>query len=347
MVFYLNLRHIKILLSLIHTNIYTNSILDTKENILILAKKTILSESESIAKLIDYIDVNFAEATQILFKAKGRIIVAGIGKSAIIAQKMVATFNSTGSPALFLHASEAIHGDLGMVQPGDVVICISKSGNSPEIKILIPILKQFGNPLIAITGNVTSFLAKESDFILNTTVDAESCPNNLAPTNSTTAQLVMGDALAVCLMGMRNFTSQDFAKYHPGGSLGKKLLLRVKDMLENSLKPMVIPDASIKQVIFEISEKRLGVTAVIENEKVIGIITDGDIRRMLNDNDTFTHLTAKDIMTRSPKMIQSTTMVKDALNILEDFSITQLIVVDNGEYKGVLHLHDILKEGIV
>ncbi len=321
--------------------------MDTKENILILAKNTILSESESIAKLIDYIDVNFAEATQTLFNSKGRIIVTGIGKSAIIAQKMVATFNSTGTPSLFLHASEAIHGDLGMVQPDDVVICISKSGNSPEIKILIPILKRFGNKLIAITGNITSFLAKESNFILNTTVDAESCPNNLAPTNSTTAQLVMGDALAVCLMELRNFTSEDFAKYHPGGSLGKKLLLRVKDMIENSLKPMVAPDASIKKVIFEISEKRLGVTAVIESEKVIGIITDGDIRRMLNENDTFTHLTAKDIMTKNPKMIQSTTMVADALNILEDFAITQLIVVDNGEYKGVLHLHDILKEGIV
>ncbi len=347
MVFYLNLRHIKIILSFTHTNFYNNSILDTKENILILAKKTILSESESIAKLIDYIDVNFAEATQTLFNSKGRIIVTGIGKSAIIAQKMVATFNSTGTPSLFLHASEAIHGDLGMVQPDDVVICISKSGNSPEIKILIPILKRFGNKLIAITGNITSFLAKESNFILNTTVDSESCPNNLAPTNSTTAQLVMGDALAVCLMAMRNFTSEDFAKYHPGGSLGKKLLLRVKDMIENSLKPMVDPDASIKKVIFEISEKRLGVTAVIENEKVIGIITDGDIRRMLNDNDTFTHLTAKDIMTKKPKMIQSTTMVAAALNILEDFAITQLIVVDNDEYKGVLHLHDILKEGIV
>ncbi|WP_338408279.1 KpsF/GutQ family sugar-phosphate isomerase [uncultured Flavobacterium sp.] len=321
--------------------------MDTKENILILAKKTILSESESIAKLIDFIDINFAEATQILFKSKGRLIVTGIGKSAIIAQKMVATFNSTGTPSLFLHASEAIHGDLGMVQTDDVVICISKSGNSPEIKILIPILKRFGNKIIAITGNITSFLAKESDFVLNTTVDAESCRNNLAPTNSTTAQLVMGDALAVCLMEMRNFTSEDFAKYHPGGALGKKLLLQVIDMLEYSMKPMVAPDAPIKKVIFEISEKRLGVTAVIENEKVIGIITDGDIRRMLNDNDTFTHLTAKDIMTRNPKMIQSTTMVADALNILEDFAITQLIVVDNGEYKGVLHLHDILKEGIV
>jgi arabinose-5-phosphate isomerase len=321
--------------------------LDTKENILILAKKTLLSESESIAKLIDFIDFNFAEATQILFHSKGRLIVTGIGKSAIIAQKMVATFNSTGTPSLFLHASEAIHGDLGMLQADDVVICISKSGNSPEIKILVPLLKRFGNKLIAITGNMTSFLAKESHYVLNTTVDAESCPNNLAPTNSTTAQLVMGDALAVCLMELRCFTSADFAKYHPGGALGKKLLLSVKDMLENSMKPMVAPDASIKKVIFEISEKRLGVTAVVENKKVVGIITDGDIRRMLNENDTFTHLTAKDIMSKNPKTIQSTTMVADALNILEDFAITQLIVVDNGKYKGVLHLHDILKEGIV
>ena len=321
--------------------------MDTKENILILAKKTLLSESESIAKLIDFIDFNFAEAIQILFHSKGRLIVTGIGKSAIIAQKMVATFNSTGSPSLFLHASEAIHGDLGMLQSEDVVICISKSGNSPEIKILVPLLKRFGNQLIAITGNMTSFLAKESHYVLNTTVDAESCPNNLAPTNSTTAQLVMGDALAVCLMELRGFTSADFAKYHPGGALGKKLLLSVKDMLENSMKPMVTTDASIKKVIFEISEKRLGVTAVVENKKVVGIITDGDIRRMLNENDTFTHLTAKDIMSQNPKTIQSTTMVADALNILEDFAITQLIVVDNGEYKGVLHLHDILKEGIV
>ena len=321
--------------------------MDTKENILMLAKSTILSESESIAKLIDFIDFNFAEAIQILFNSKGRLIVTGIGKSAIIAQKMVATFNSTGTPALFLHASEAMHGDLGMMQSEDVVICISKSGNSPEIKVLVPLLKRFGNQLIAITGNMSSFLAKESKYVLNTTVDAEACRNNLAPTNSTTAQLVMGDALAVCLMEMRNFTSEDFAKYHPGGALGKKLLLRVTDMLENSLKPMVASDASIKKVIFEISEKRLGVTAVVENEKVIGIITDGDIRRMLNENDTFKHLTAKDIMTRNPKMIPSTIMVTDALNILEDFAITQLIVVDNDEYKGVLHLHDILKEGVV
>ncbi|MFG4004767.1 KpsF/GutQ family sugar-phosphate isomerase [Flavobacterium aquidurense] len=319
----------------------------TKENILAIAKKTILSESEAITKLIDFLDENFYEAVQRIYETKGRLIVTGIGKSAIIAQKMVATFNSTGTPSMFLHASEAIHGDLGMIQNEDIIICISKSGNSPEIKVLVPLLKRFGNTLIAITGNTTSFLAKGSDYVLNTTVETEACPINLAPTNSTTAQLVMGDALAVCLMEMRDFKPEDFAVYHPGGALGKKLLLRVKDMIEHSLKPMVTPDTSVKKVIFEISEKRLGVTAVIENDKIIGIITDGDIRRMLNDVDTIADLTAKDIMSRNPKSVSSETMAVDALNILEDFSITQLIVADNGEYKGVLHLHDILKEGIV
>ena len=319
----------------------------TNKNILEIAKKTIVSESKSIARLADLLTDDFVKATEIIFNSQGRLVVTGIGKSAIIAQKIVATMNSTGTPSLFLHASEAIHGDLGMVQPEDVVICISKSGNSPEIKVLVPILKHFGNTLIAITGNTSSFLAKGADFILDTTVDSESCPNNLAPTNSTTAQLVMGDALAVCLMELREFNPQDFAKYHPGGALGKKLLLRVGDMLDQSHKPEVTPDTNIKKVIFEISEKRLGVTAVIENNKVIGIITDGDIRRMLNNNDTFAHLTAKDIMTKSPKMIQLSAMVTDALNILEDFSITQLVVLENEEYKGVLHLHDILKEGIV
>jgi arabinose-5-phosphate isomerase len=319
----------------------------SKENILASAKKTILSESQSIAKLTDYLTDDFAKSVELILKSEGRLIVTGIGKSAIIAQKMVATFNSTGTPSQFLHAAEAIHGDLGMVQPNDVVICISKSGNSPEIKTLLPILKRFDNSLIAITGNITSFLAKESNFVLNTTIESESCPINLAPTNSTTAQLVMGDALAVCLMEIRNFKSEDFAKYHPGGALGKKLLLRVSDMLDMSHKPLVSSDSSIKTVIFEISEKRLGVTAVVENEKVIGIITDGDIRRMLNNNDTFTHLTAKDIMTKNPKTIQYLDMVVDAFNILEDFSITQLVVENQGKYAGVLHLHDILKEGIV
>jgi arabinose-5-phosphate isomerase len=319
----------------------------TKENILAIAKKTILSESEAITRLINYLDDNFYEAAQRIFETKGRIIVTGIGKSAIIAQKVVATFNSTGTPSMFLHASEAIHGDLGMIQNDDVIICISKSGNSPEIKALVPLLKRFGNILIGITGNITSFLAKNSGYVLNTTVETEACPINLAPTNSTTAQLVMGDALAVCLMEMRDFKPEDFAVYHPGGALGKKLLLRVKDMIENSLKPMVAPDSSIKKVIFEISEKRLGVTAVIEDDKIIGIITDGDIRRMLNDRDSFSDLTARDIMTKNPKLVTSETMAVDALNILEDYSITQLIVSDNGTYKGVLHLHDILKEGII
>ena len=319
----------------------------SKEKILNTAKKTFLSESNSIAKLIDLLDDNFVNATKIIFNSTGRIIVTGIGKSAIIAQKIVATFNSTGTPSVFLHASEAIHGDLGMVQKEDVVICISKSGNSPEIKVLMPILKHFGNDLIAITGNTTSFLAKNAKYILNTTVDSESCPLNLAPTNSTTAQLVMGDALAVCLMELRNFTNEDFAKYHPGGALGKKLLLRVKDMIENSLKPMVDSKASIKEVIFEISEKRLGVTAVIENNAVLGIITDGDIRRMLEKYDDFSHLKASDIMTKNPKKIQLTDMVVAAFNIMEDFSITQLVVVEHEEYRGILHLHDILKEGIL
>ena len=337
---------IKIQLSLINTN-FIKTVLKTNKNILEIAKKTILSESKSIAKLADLLTDDFVKATEIIFNSKGRLVVSGIGKSAIIAQKIVATMNSTGTPSLFLHASEAIHGDLGMVQPEDVVICISKSGNSPEIKVLVPIVKHFGNTLIAITGNTTSFLAKGADFVLDTTIDSESCPNNLAPTNSTTAQLVMGDALAVCLMELREFNPQDFAKYHPGGALGKKLLLRVGDMLDQSHKPEVTPATNIKKVIFEISEKRLGVTAVIDNNKVIGIITDGDIRRMLNNNDTFAHLTAKDIMTKSPKMIQLSDMVTDALNILEDFSITQLVVLENEEYKGVLHLHDILKEGIV
>lgn len=319
----------------------------TKENIIASAKKTIESESQSIAKLTQFINDDFVSAVEIIYNLKGRLVVTGIGKSAIIAQKIVATLNSTGTPSLFLHASEAIHGDLGMVQKDDAVICISKSGNSPEIKILVPLLKNFGNQLIAITGNPTSFLGKEAHYVLNTYVESESCPNNLAPTDSTTAQLVMGDAIAVCLMKMRDFKPEDFAKYHPGGSLGKKLLLRVNDMLDTSRKPFVNLDSSIKNVIVEISEKRLGVAAVIENDKVVGIITDGDIRRMLNKTETITGLTAKDIMTVNPKTIKSTDMVVDALNILEDFSITQLVVVDNNEYKGVIHLHDILKEGIV
>ena len=318
-----------------------------KDVLLTSAKKTILSESKSIANLIALLDDNFVKTVEAIHSSKGRLVITGIGKSAIIAQKIVATLNSTGTPSLFLHASEAIHGDLGMVQAGDIVICISKSGNSPEIKVLVPLLKRFGNILVAITGNITSFLGKEANYVLNTYVENEACPINLAPTNSTTAQLVMGDAIAVCLMEMKNFNAEDFAKFHPGGALGKKLLLRVGEMLDTTHKPVVAPTSNIKTVIVEISEKRLGVTAVVDNNKVIGIITDGDIRRMLNKTENISGLTAQDIMTIHPKTIASTALVSDALNILENFSITQLMVVDDGSYKGVLHLHDILKEGII
>ena len=321
--------------------------MNTTHNILATAKKTILLESESIKNLTNLLDENFEKTVEIILNSKGRLIITGIGKSAIIAQKIVATMNSTGTPSMFLHASEAIHGDLGMVQPDDVVKKKKKSGNSPEIKVLVPLLKRFGNTLIAITGNKTSFLGKESNLVLDTYVENEACPNNLAPTNSTTAQLVMGDALAVCLMELRNFTAEDFAKYHPGGALGKELLLRVSDMLDEKNKPVVSPDDNIKTVIMQISEKRLGVTAVLENNKLIGIITDGDIRRMLNKSETITGLTAKDIMTINPKTIKPSELVSDALNMMENYSITQLVVTENESYKGIIHLHDILKEGIV
>ena len=321
--------------------------MNTSETILFNAKKTILAESESIAKLVDYLTDDFTSSVEKIFNCKGRVIITGIGKSAIIAQKIVATLNSTGTPSMFLHASEAVHGDLGMLLKEDIIICISKSGNSPEIKVLVPLLKRFGNTLIGMTADLNSFLGKESHHVLHAHVDSEACPNNLAPTNSTTAQLVLGDALAVCLMEMRNFKSEDFAIYHPGGALGKKLLLLVKDMLDTTHTPQVTPDASIKKVIMEISEKRLGVTAVVENSQVIGIITDGDIRRMLNDRDTFADLTAQDIMTKNPKNISSSILVSEALNVLENNAITQLVVIDEGVYKGIIHLHDILKEGIV
>lgn len=319
----------------------------THENILKTAKTAILSEGESIKKLADYLTADFATAVESIYNSKGKLVVTGIGKSAIIAQKIVATLNSTGTPSVFMHAAEAIHGDLGMISQDDVVLCISKSGNSPEIKVLVPFLKEYAQKLIAITGNTTSFLAKSADLVLNATVDAEACPNNLAPTNSTTAQLVLGDALAVCLMELRQFKAEDFARFHPGGALGKKLLLRVRDMLDQALKPVVLPDAPIKKVIMEISEKRLGVTAVVENDQIIGIITDGDIRRMLNVHDSFAGVCARDIMTKNPKMIQADAMVIDAFNLMEDNAITQVVVVDGNQYKGIIHLHDILKEGIV
>jgi arabinose-5-phosphate isomerase len=273
--------------------------------------------------------------------------MSGIGKSAIIGQKIVATLNSTGTPAVFMHAADAIHGDLGIIQKDDIVFVISKSGNTPEIKALVPLVKQFGNPLIAIVGNTQSVLALSANYILNVTVGKEACPLNLAPTTSTTAQLLMGDALAVTLLKCRNFSSQDFSKYHPGGTLGKQLYLTIGELAAQNEKPEVDTNAPIKEVIFEISKKRMGATAVISQNRVVGMITDGDIRRMLSKTDSIAGIQAKDIMTVNPKMIASDAMVADALNIMEDFSITQLIVADEGTYKGVIHLHDILKEGII
>jgi arabinose-5-phosphate isomerase len=315
--------------------------------ILQTAKETILLESSAIANLANLLDENFEKAVNFILNSNGRVIVTGIGKSANIATKIVATFNSTGTPAIFMHAADAIHGDLGNVQENDVVICLSKSGNTPEIKVLVPLIKNYGNKIIAITGNIDSFLGKNSDFPLNTFVEKEACPNNLAPTSSTTAQLVMGDALAVCLQDLRGFSSKDFAKYHPGGALGKRLYLRVSDLIKNNQTPKVDIDSAIAEVIVEISEKRLGVTAVLENEKIMGIITDGDIRRMLRKSTDITLFKARDIMGKDPKTIYQDAMAIEALEKLEQGNITQILVVDAQEkYIGVVHLHDLIKEGI-
>lgn len=311
------------------------------------AKQTILTESNAIANLANLIDVDFEEAVKFILNSKGRVIVTGIGKSANIATKIVATFNSTGTPAIFMHAADAIHGDLGNVQKDDVVICISKSGNTPEIKVLIPLIKNYGNKIVAITGNIESYLGEHADFTLNAFVEKEACPNNLAPTTSTTAQLVLGDALAICLLNSRGFSSKDFAKYHPGGALGKRLYLRVSDLIKNNLVPKVTATDSIAKVIVEISEKRLGVTAVLDTHKIVGIITDGDIRRMLANTTDISEYTAKDIMGTNPKTIDSEAMAIDALNTMENNSITQILVTDHTKnYIGVVHLHDLIKEGI-
>jgi arabinose-5-phosphate isomerase len=315
--------------------------------IIATAKNTILTESNAIANLANFIDTNFENAVKFIYNSKGRVIVTGIGKSANIATKIVATFNSTGTPAVFMHAADAIHGDLGNVLQDDVVICISKSGNTPEIKVLLPLIKNYGNKIIAITGNMDSFLGKNADFTLNTFVEKEACPNNLAPTTSTTAQLVMGDALAVCLLELKEFSSSDFAKYHPGGALGKRLYLRVSDLIVNNEMPQVTENDSVVKVIVEISEKRLGVTAVVKDSKIIGIITDGDIRRMLTKSTEINHLTAKDIMSKNPKTIQEDAMAIEALDRMETNSITQILVTNQDDnYIGVVHLHDLIKEGI-
>lgn len=317
------------------------------EQIIENGKEAISIEMEALRGLISLIDKNFSSAVEIILNSGGRVVVSGIGKSANIAQKIVATLNSTGTPSIFMHAADATHGDLGNVQPDDVVICISKSGDTPEIKVLVQLLKAFKNPVIAITGNPDSYLGKHATYVLNTYVEKEACPNNLAPTSSTTAQLAMGDALAVCLLKQRGFTDKDFAKFHPGGALGKKLYLKVGDIYINNQKPEVQSNASINDVIIEISSKRLGVTAVIENTQLVGIITDGDLRRMLQKTNDFSQLKAKDIMTASPKTIQPNEYAIKALNLMRENSITQFLVTENGNYLGVIHLHDLINEGIV
>ncbi len=317
------------------------------QTILNIAQSTIDLQAKSISNLSNLLNDDFANAVDLIYNSQGRVIITGIGKSAIIANKIVATLNSTGTPSVFMHAADAIHGDLGLILEDDVVICISKSGNTPEIKVLVPLIKNGPNKMIATTGNKDSFLGTQADFVINTYVEKEACPNNLAPTTSTTAQLVTGDALAICLLELRGFSSNDFAKYHPGGSLGKKLYLRVSDLSSINMKPQVTPDTDLKKVIIEISEKMLGVTAVVENHEILGIITDGDLRRMLTSTDSIANLKAKDVMSQNPKRIDNNALAVDAMELMEEFGISQLLVEDNGKYAGVVHLHDLVKEGII
>ena len=312
------------------------------------ALRSIQLQSSSISGLAVFINNDFEKAITLVAASKGRLVISGIGKSAIVAQKIVATMNSTGTPSLFMHAADAIHGDLGMVQPDDVVMVISKSGDSPEIKVLAPLVKSFGNKLIGMVGNMQSYLALQSDVVLNTTVDQEACPNNLAPTTSTTAQMVMGDAMAVCLMETKEFKSTDFAKYHPGGALGKKLYLRVAELVLPHENPSVKSGASIKEAIVEITKKRLGAAVVLNgNDEVLGIITDGDLRRMLEKYDSFTALTADSIMSRNPKTIETDALAVEALELMRMHNINQLVALNQGKYAGILHLQDLVREGII
>ena len=319
----------------------------TREEIKQIAIHTIQAELDALKSIQLAVNEDFASVVELILATKGRVVITGIGKSAIIANKIVSTLNSTGTPAIFMHAADAIHGDLGIIQENDVVICLSKSGETPEIKVLIPLLRQHGNKMIALVGNTQSYLAKTSDFVLDASVPKEACPYNLAPTASSTAQLVIGDALAVALLECRGFTPGDFARLHPGGALGKKLYLRVSDLYINNEVPKVEQDADVRKVIMEISAKRLGATAVMDDGKMIGIITDGDLRRMLEKNDHVSGIHAKDIMTANPKIIQAGSLVVEALTLMRKHNITQLPVFDNDQYVGVIHLHDILKEGIL
>jgi len=317
-----------------------------KTNIIEFGKEVIKLQSESIRNLVELVDKNFETAINLILDSKGRVVVTGIGKSAIIANKIVATLNSTGTPSIFMHAADAIHGDLGIIKKDDVIICISKSGNTPEIMDLVPFLKMTKNPLIAITGDTNSSLAKNSSVVLNSHVDIEICPNNLAPTNSTTAQLVIGDAIAATLVKIKGFTSNDFAKFHPGGSLGKKLYLKVNDLIDSALKPMVSTDDDIKDVIIEISNKMLGITPVFSKDTIVGVITDGDLRRTLLNNQEISKLKAKDIMSTNPQIIDSETLASEALEIMKKNKISQLIVTNNNLYFGVIHIQSLIKEGI-
>jgi arabinose-5-phosphate isomerase len=318
------------------------------KNIISIAKNVIQNEADAIKNLLNHINDEFEACVMALREVKGRIIVTGVGKSAIIANKMVATFNSTGTPAIFMHAADAIHGDIGMLQKEDAVICLSKSGNTPEIKVLVPLIRRSGCQLIGLVGNMHSYLSEHSDFVINATVDKEACPLNLAPTTSTTAALVLGDALALCLLEMRNFTREDFAKFHPGGALGKQLYLKVSDIYPHNSVPKVFENSSLKEVIMEISSKRLGATAVVdENDHLTGIVTDGDLRRMLNNHENITGLSAKNIMTSSPKTIDKDEYAMEALKIMQEKNITQLVVTEGKKMRGFIHLHDLIKEGIV
>jgi arabinose-5-phosphate isomerase len=319
-----------------------------KQSIISSALSTIKLEAQSISGLTAFINDDFANAVEKIAVSNGRLVISGIGKSAVVAQKIVATLNSTGTPALFMHAADAIHGDLGMIQQNDVVMIISKSGDSPEIKVLVSLIKNFGNTLIGMAGNMQSYLATQSNIVLNTTVEQEACPNNLAPTTSTTAQMVMGDALAVCLMQLKGFNSSDFAKFHPGGILGKKLYLRVSDLSAQNEKPAVLPEASLKEVIVEMTKKRLGTAVVVNTDnKLLGIITDGDLRRMLESTNDFAGLTAKSIMSSNPKTIAADALATEALDILRNNNISQLVVIEKEIYEGIIHLHDLIREGII
>jgi arabinose-5-phosphate isomerase len=321
--------------------------LKSNEEIIAIAQKAILTEGEAVNQLNNQLNNNFSALVIEIINLKGRVIITGVGKSAIIAQKLVATFNSTGTPAIFMHAADAIHGDLGIIQKDDLILCLSKSGNTPEIKVLIPFLRQGQNKIACIVGDTESYLALQSDFVLNATVAKEACPLNLAPTTSTTAQLVLGDALAICLLECKSFTSNDFAKYHPGGALGKKLYLKVSDLSTQNQKPEININASIKEAILEITKKRLGIVVVTENNIVKGIITDGDLRRMMEKYDSFEHLKAIDIMSKNPKTINFNEMAVTALSLMKNNNITQLLVLEDNVYSGVVHLHDLLKEGII